>query len=55
MNGFLLDTNVPSELTHARPDETVRSWFTAQPAASLFAPDDALPYRIVVFNDFSHF
>jgi toxin FitB len=36
VNGFLLDTNVPSELTHSRPDEKVRSWFTAQPAASLY-------------------
>ena len=36
MNGFLLDTNVPSELTHSQPDENVRTWFTAQSAASLF-------------------
>lgn len=26
MNGYLLDTNVPSELTHPRPEPLVERW-----------------------------
>ena len=26
MNGYLVDTNVPSELTNSRPDERVVRW-----------------------------
>ena len=32
MNGFLLDTNVISELRRARPHGAVVAWFEAQPA-----------------------
>jgi predicted nucleic acid-binding protein len=34
--GFLLDTNVPSELTRSLPDVRVRRWVDAQDNASLY-------------------
>ena len=36
MTGYLLDTNIPSELTRERPDPRVVMWLKAQPAATLF-------------------
>lgn len=36
MTGYLLDTNVPSELTRERPDPRVVMWLKAQPAKTLF-------------------
>ena len=36
MNGFLLDTNVPSELTNPMPDPLVRDWVDAQNNTSLY-------------------
>ena len=33
---IVLDTNVVSELMRDRPQQTVRAWFRAQPATSLF-------------------
>ncbi len=36
MNGFLLDTNVPSELTHTRPDPRAEKWVYSQNEKSLF-------------------
>lgn len=36
MNGYLLDTNVPSEFSRERPDSRVVGWLRAQPASSLF-------------------
>ena len=36
MNGFLLDTNVPSEFTRMRPNPNVLAWVDAQPLNSLF-------------------
>jgi predicted nucleic acid-binding protein len=36
VNGFLLDTNVPSELTKPFPDVRVTSWVSAQDNASLY-------------------
>lgn len=36
MNGWLLDTNVVSELRKKRPDSRVRAWSDAQAADSLF-------------------
>jgi len=36
MSGFLLDTNVPSELTKPRPESRVRDWVDAQDNASLY-------------------
>ncbi len=35
MNGFLLDTNIPSELTRPTPDSGVSNWVDAQDNASL--------------------
>jgi toxin FitB len=35
MSGFLLDTNIPSELTRPMPDSRVRDWDAAQDNASL--------------------
>lgn len=35
MTGFLLDTNIPSELMRAIPEPRVLEWFNAQPALSL--------------------
>lgn len=36
MNGFLLDTNIPSELIRTRPDPRVCSWVYAQDEQSLY-------------------
>lgn len=36
MTGFLLDTNVPSELIRPRPDPKVTDWLAAQRLDSLF-------------------
>ena len=36
MSGFLLDTNIPSELTHLKADPRVGAWIAAQDTASLF-------------------
>jgi predicted nucleic acid-binding protein len=35
VNGFLLDTNIPSELTRPTPDSGVSNWVDAQDNASL--------------------
>ncbi len=39
MNGFLLDTNVLSELRKPRPDPSVAAFVSAQPEESLFVSD----------------
>ena len=36
MNGYLLDTNVPSEFSRDRPDTRVVQWLKAQPVTTLF-------------------
>ena len=36
MSGFLLDTNVPSELVRARPEPKVSAWVTARNLDTLF-------------------
>lgn len=36
MNGWLLDTNVISEMSGARPDSKVARWFKSQPEQALF-------------------
>lgn len=36
MNGFLLDTNVPSELVRPRPEPSVLTWIAAQDLDALF-------------------
>ena len=36
MSGFLLDTNVPSELTKPLPEPRVREWVAAQDNATLY-------------------
>jgi predicted nucleic acid-binding protein len=36
MSGFLLDTNIPSELIRSRPDPRVEKWVRAQDQQSLF-------------------
>jgi predicted nucleic acid-binding protein len=36
VNGYLLDTNVPSEFSRDRPEHRVVQWLKAQPAATLF-------------------
>jgi predicted nucleic acid-binding protein len=36
VTGYLLDTNVPSELTRERPDPRVAMWLKAQVATTLF-------------------
>ena len=36
MNGWLLDTNVISEMSGARPDPKVARWFKSQPEQALF-------------------
>jgi predicted nucleic acid-binding protein len=36
MSGFLLDTNVPSELVRARPEARVKSWVGAQSLIALY-------------------
>jgi predicted nucleic acid-binding protein len=34
--GFLLDTNIPSKLMHARPDPKAKDWVAAQDIRALF-------------------
>ena len=36
MSGFLLDTNIPSELVRIRPEPLVRAWINAQKVSELF-------------------
>jgi toxin FitB len=36
VNGYLLDTNVPSEFSRDRPEPRVVEWLKAQPATALF-------------------
>ena len=36
MNGFLLDTNVPSELVRPQPEPMVKTWIAAQSLDTLF-------------------
>lgn len=36
MNGFLLDTNVPSELVRPQPEQKVKAWIAAQSLEALF-------------------
>jgi predicted nucleic acid-binding protein len=36
MTGFLLDTNIPSELTKPMPEPRVTAWVDAQDNASLY-------------------
>lgn len=36
MNGYLLDTNVPSEFSRDRPEPRVVRWLKAQPVTTLF-------------------
>ena len=36
MSGFLLDTNIPSELTKPKPDIRVNGWVGARDNASLY-------------------
>jgi predicted nucleic acid-binding protein len=36
MSGFLLDTNVPSELVRPRPEPKVQAWVAAQGLDTLF-------------------
>lgn len=36
MNGYILDTNVPSEFSRERPEPRVVQWLKAQPVATLF-------------------
>jgi hypothetical protein len=36
MSGFLLDTNVPSELTKPEPESRVRDWVNAPTNGSLY-------------------
>ena len=36
MSGFLLDTNVPSELVRPRPEPKVKTWVAAQNLDTLF-------------------
>jgi predicted nucleic acid-binding protein len=36
VSGFLLDTNIPSELVRSQADPRIRRWFSAQPEQSLF-------------------
>lgn len=36
MNGYLLDTNIPSEFSRDRPEPRVVRWLKAQPVATLF-------------------
>lgn len=36
MNGYLLDTNVPSEFSRDRPEPRVVQWLKAQPVTTLF-------------------
>jgi predicted nucleic acid-binding protein len=36
VNGYLLDTNIPSEFSRDRPEGRVVQWLKAQPVATLF-------------------
>lgn len=36
MSGFLLDTNVPSELVHPQPEPKVKSWVASRNLDTLF-------------------
>jgi predicted nucleic acid-binding protein len=36
VNGYLLDTNVPSEFSRDRPEPRVVQWLKTQPVATLF-------------------
>lgn len=36
MNGYLLDTNIPSEFSRERPEPRVVQWLKAQPVTRLF-------------------
>jgi predicted nucleic acid-binding protein len=36
MNGFLLDTNIPSELVRSQPEPKVKTWIAAQSLEALF-------------------
>ena len=36
MNGYLLDTNVPSEFSRDRPEPRVAAWLQAQPPTTLY-------------------
>jgi toxin FitB len=36
VNGYLLDTNIPSEFSRDRPDPRVVAWLKAQPVTALF-------------------
>lgn len=36
MSGFLLDTNVPSELIRPQPEPKVKTWVAAQDLDTLF-------------------
>jgi predicted nucleic acid-binding protein len=36
MSGFLLDTNVPSEIIRSQPDPHVNAWFFAQDETTLY-------------------
>jgi predicted nucleic acid-binding protein len=36
MSGFLLDTNIPSEIIRTRPDPRVNAWVLAQDTAALY-------------------
>lgn len=36
MSGFLLDTNVPSELVRSQPEPRVKTWVAAQGLDALF-------------------
>lgn len=36
MNGFLLDTNIPSELIRTRPEPRVENWFFNTDERSLY-------------------
>ncbi len=36
MNGYLLDTNVPSEFSRDRPEPRVAAWLKAQPPTTLY-------------------
>lgn len=36
MSGFLLDTNIPSELVRPQPEPKVQAWISAQSLEALF-------------------
>jgi hypothetical protein len=44
MNGYLLDTNIPSELTRPRPDVHVSAWLES-------ADDDQLYFSVVSLGE----